>query len=351
MFIPAGLTLGEDGSLYVADRGNHRVRQILIDPVQGKARSIRTVAGNGFQGILPGVNPAAGTSLSQPISLAAATGGLFIVEREGPEGQEVGSIRFLDQETGLIGDILERPPELPSAVALQAGSLFLSDEGTGEVLKVVLPASDLLVLGTGPVERLATLDRPGALALLPQSGSQTIFVAELGSGLVRVLRDGTLQVAPFAGGGTLRPAQDRELILQDGSPVKVRLGEPRGLAASSAHLFISDGGDANVEDDDAVLAIDLASSKVVNVITGLSFPTGLAVDGAGILYVSESGTDAPREGPPGNRVVKIVDPHLPAQATLESFAANNALKEVSQNLAGVRNILDTLKVSQKNEEG
>jgi sugar lactone lactonase YvrE len=73
--LPRGLTLGPDGSLYVADAGAHRVRR--VDP----AGVITTVAGVGQRGCTGDGGPAADAALAAPSGLALGPeGGLYIAD-------------------------------------------------------------------------------------------------------------------------------------------------------------------------------------------------------------------------------------------------------------------------------
>jgi DNA-binding beta-propeller fold protein YncE len=73
---PAGrITFGPDGSLYVADSGNNRVRKIDLDGI------ITTVAGNGMADHAGDDGPATEASLDNPVDVAvAADGTLFIAD-------------------------------------------------------------------------------------------------------------------------------------------------------------------------------------------------------------------------------------------------------------------------------
>lgn len=71
---PTGVAVAPDGSVYVADTGNERVRR--IDP-QGV---IGTVAGSGLAGFSGDGGPARAATLSSPSALAFAHGRLYIAD-------------------------------------------------------------------------------------------------------------------------------------------------------------------------------------------------------------------------------------------------------------------------------
>ena len=72
-FFPTAIAVGPDGSLYVADLANMRIRKISTDGV------IATVAGTGVQGYAGDEGPAAGAQLNAPYALALAPDGAFVV--------------------------------------------------------------------------------------------------------------------------------------------------------------------------------------------------------------------------------------------------------------------------------
>ena len=71
--VPQDVAVDAAGKLFVADWGNHRIRQVSPDGI------IRTVAGNGSLGISGDGGPATNASLERPSGVAVdAAGNLFI---------------------------------------------------------------------------------------------------------------------------------------------------------------------------------------------------------------------------------------------------------------------------------
>ena len=71
---PSGLAIGGDGTLYIADTFNGRIR--AIDPTTGM---IRTVAGDGSEYRYEGPTEAGSVSLSRPAGLAVDTNGNLLI--------------------------------------------------------------------------------------------------------------------------------------------------------------------------------------------------------------------------------------------------------------------------------
>src|SRR5262245_32798149 len=71
---PTGLIVAADGTIYVADRNNHRIR--IISP----AGEVSTIAGEGSEGFLDGFGPAA--KFNRPIDIVLTADGSLVVSEE-----------------------------------------------------------------------------------------------------------------------------------------------------------------------------------------------------------------------------------------------------------------------------
>jgi sugar lactone lactonase YvrE len=103
---PQGVAAAADGSLYVADTGNNRVRRITPDGI------VRTIAGNGTRGMSGNKGPAPIAQLNEPVRVAVdAAGNVYIADRVN------GHIRKVDA-AGIISTIAGSapPPGVPGGV-------------------------------------------------------------------------------------------------------------------------------------------------------------------------------------------------------------------------------------------
>jgi RHS repeat-associated protein len=200
---PTGLAVGPDGSLYIADTGNNRIRR--ISPPASSAwldgGTIETVAGTGVAGYGGDGGPATRAQLNAPQGLAVgADGSLYIADTGNNRVRWIGPdgvIRTLagngvrgTSEDGLVAT--ESALNGPRGVAPAGdGSVFLSDSGTNRVRRV-LPNGTLTTVagrlpgfpgtGDGGPALAVSLNAPGQLTFGP--GGE-LYVADTGGGAVR----------------------------------------------------------------------------------------------------------------------------------------------------------------------
>ncbi|PXV95576.1 diguanylate cyclase (GGDEF)-like protein [Lachnotalea glycerini] len=137
---PYGVSVGENGEIYIADRGNHCIRKVDL---RGK---ISTVAGCGKIGYTGDYGAAISATLSKPSGVAYEKGGNFYIADTGNH-----CIRKVDKFgiiTTLAGDgsegkaELEKNPDVvrlsrPGGVAVDVnGYVYTNDYGNNRVLKI-----------------------------------------------------------------------------------------------------------------------------------------------------------------------------------------------------------------------
>lgn len=137
---PYGISVGEEGELYITDRGNHCIRKVDSNGV------ISTVAGCGREGYTGDNGKATTATLCKPSGVAYAKGGILYIADTGNH-----CIRKVDQNgiiTTLIGDGTEGKEEeehvtkqvclsRPGGVAADwNGYIYTNDYGNNRVLKI-----------------------------------------------------------------------------------------------------------------------------------------------------------------------------------------------------------------------
>ena len=97
---PFSVAVDRSGNLYIADRGNHRIRR-----VNARNRVITTVAGNGQSGFSGDGGPARKASLADPFDLTLdRRGNLYIADTGNKR------VRRVDVRTKRIETVLVKPP-------------------------------------------------------------------------------------------------------------------------------------------------------------------------------------------------------------------------------------------------
>jgi sugar lactone lactonase YvrE len=134
---PEGVILGPGGTLYIADSGNNRIRKLSPDGI------VTTVAGDGTQGFGGDGGPATKAKFSRPIGMALAPDGSLYVADSGNRRVRVilpnGTIQTIagngtNAYEGDNGPALQAGFGRPTWLALDAkGDLYVSDSGTGEL--------------------------------------------------------------------------------------------------------------------------------------------------------------------------------------------------------------------------
>ena len=273
---PAGLTMGFDGSLYIADSANHAVRRIsngiittfasVGTPVGLALDVLATLyvadAGTGtvlrfpVSGALPPMDiPASDVVRAPDLSLYLAESAAGIVQRiplSGGVGLAAGGA---DPARGDGGAATVALLNYPSGVAADAsGNLYIADRDNHRVRRV---ASD------GTITTIA----PAVVPTMAWSAPSGVSVD--GAGNIYVVDTGLEQVVRIAPAGSVQPIAPNLLT-----------GPVTAVADALGNVYIADAGAGNIR---AVNAAGAVSTLVEN----LAGPHGLALDGAGHLFFTE----------------------------------------------------------------
>ncbi len=297
-----GLAVDGEGSLFLADPEHHRVRR--VDP----AGIITTYAGGGSapgdQGGFNGNDrPALGALLNRPVDVEVGTSGRVYVADE-----RNGQVRFVDA-AGLIHaapgsnyapawtcrpDTPARRDSPRSLARDDNGDVYFitsSTFSTVPLLRRLSPSGTVsTITGAEPgLSSPAGLGKITAVAVRPEGG---LYLMEAGSGQVRFLnttprpvRRQGVSVAP----GALVTVVGPEPADRGGTPASVRLSGQGSLAADDkGNLFIADSGVRRVLQVDAEGTVTtLASADEPERYACCKSPSGMAVDPAGNLYLSD----------------------------------------------------------------
>jgi RHS repeat-associated protein len=240
---PYGLAVGPDGSLYIADSQNHRVRRVGTDGI------ITTVAGNGTAAFAGDNGPATAAELNNPVGVAV-----------GPDG----SLFIVDQNNNRIRQV--RPDGKIVTVAGNGSSTFGGDGGPAT-------SAGLLPWGVavGPDGAVYIADRSNSrIRMVDQNG---IITSIAGNGLAGPNGDGVPATTVNLGvPSDVAVGPDGSLYIIVGGPGRVRKVTPQGILSTVAGTtagFSGDGGPAKTAQIDS--------------------PVRLAVGPDGSIYIPDTG--------------------------------------------------------------
>ncbi len=297
---PWGLTFDGQGNLYIADVFNCRVRKV------DAASAITTVAGNGSCGFAGDGGPATEASLFFPRDIAAAPDGtLYIADTENCRVRRVlPATGVIDTVAGSgvcasggDGGPATDAGVQPWAVAIDAeGRILVADRLHCRLRRVEVGGSITTLAGTdvcgysgdGGPAGAATLNAPSDIAV---AADGAVYIADTGSCRVRRIGSGG-EIATVAGNGVCAPggdggpatsagvwhavglagAKDGSWFFSEQDTCRVRRIDTRGVVTTYAGTGVcghsGDGGPATRAQLDGMLG-------------------GIALAGDGTLYVAE----------------------------------------------------------------
>jgi hypothetical protein len=307
-----GLAFDAGGNLYIAERSNQRVRRVGLDGI------ITTFAGTGTAGFSGDNGPARQARLNGPIYLAFdAAGNLFITEVDGHRVRKVSPDGIITTVAGGgkpasgIGDggpALAARLYFPHGVAVdREGNLFIADWGNSDLpvrprVRKVSPDGTITTFagtgkqgysGDGGPATQADLGQPVGLAI---DSMGNLYIAEgigfggPGSRVRKVSPEGI--ITTVAGIGPSGFSGD------GGLATEARLNWPTGVAVDSAgNLFIGEffGHRVRKVGPDGIIntvagggtALPSAEGAPATAVA-LGFPTDITVDAVGNLYITDS---------------------------------------------------------------
>ena len=240
---PRGICSGLDGTIYIADMQQDRIR--AIDPSTGV---IRTVAGGGGRGFGGDGGPATSARFLNPYGVTVDPVGRVViadtlnnrvrrVEANGIINTIAGNGEASDRGDG--GYARNAAVHSPHAVACRQNGDILIGDSTGRIRLIDREERIRTVVGTGIQGwtgdgGLATSARIGTPAAISFDASGTLYFADLTHHAIRAVSQGGI-MSTIAGSG-------KEGFSPDGTLAKeARLSRPYGLAVRpSGTIYFSD---------------------------------------------------------------------------------------------------------------
>ena len=298
--LPYDVAVDSSGNLYITDRNNHRIRKV------DSTGTITTIAGTGKDGFSGDGGPATQAQLNFPTGVAVdGEGNLYIADAPNDRIRKVDSIGTITTiagtgEQGFSGDggpATQAQLDHPRAVAVDGeGNLYIADRNNNRIRRVDSTGTITTIAGTGerrfggdggPAIR-AQLDAPSGVAV---DGAGNLYIADASNHRIRKV-DSIGTITTIAGTG------EQGFGGNGGSASQAHLFFPTGVAVDGeGNLYIADVGNHRIRKVDSTGTITTIAGTGERGFSGddgpaiqaqLDDPTGVAVDGAGNLYIADA---------------------------------------------------------------
>ena len=318
---PRGVAVDGSANVFVADTGNSTLREVtqtgLIITTSTIAGSVNTCASDDGIGTAAHFCAPAGLTLDGS-TLYVADASHNVIRRVAPQGStfEVSTIAGSPGYTGV--DDGSGPTARfngPSGLSMgPSGNLYVADTGNHIVRTVTTPAGSVTTLA-GSVPVTGNTDGTGAGArfsspfALASDGQGSFYVADAGNHAIRRVTS-TGVVSTFAGS----PGNAGS---NDGAAATARFNYPTGVAVDgTGNLYVADSGNHTIRQvtSNGMVSTLAGSPGLYGSVDGTGSaarfwsPAAVAVDAAGNVYVAD----------PGNHLIRKVSP-LGTVSTLAGF--------------------------------
>ena len=288
------------GSVYISDSENNRIR--LVNTATG---TINTLAGSGTGGFAGDGGAATGAELKIPFGVAVdSVGNVYIADSQNNRVRMVSIIgaittvagNGLAESTGDGGPAIAASLNNPTGVAVDAaGNLYIADQHNNRIRLVNTSSVISTVAGTGTVGNsgdggpaiAATLYYPTSVAL---DGLGGLYIADTNNQRIRKVNISTGSIATVAGSGSVG------YNCAAGLATAVGLHNPYGVAADGlGNIYVADTYNQCVRKVTSGNITALAGNGLPTfggdggpaTSAALNYPSGVAVDGLGNVYIAD----------------------------------------------------------------
>ncbi len=309
--LPRKMAIDSKGVIYIADAANHKIRKIV-------SGQITTLAGTGIRGFSGDGSAAVNAQLTGPSSVAIdSAGNVYIYDTGNEVIRKVdanGIISTFAGTPGVSGASGDGGPATHAQLNLNsvgglavdsAGDVYISDTFNSVVRKVTVSTGTINTIagmigklgnsGDGGQATAASLKFPAGLAFDPK---QHLFIADAHNfNIRRVAHDGTISTVV----GTGQPG-----ATGDGAPAAAAtLNFPHDIAFDAqGNLYIADTNNHKIRMVSlATLNISTLAGSGTQGYSGdggpataaqLNFPTGVALDSSGTVFIVDSNNNRVR---------------------------------------------------------
>ncbi len=324
LYYPTSVAVDQAGNVYIADRYNQRIRKITVG-----TGVITTVAGSGTAGFGGDNGLATAAQLNYPYGVTLdAAGNIYIADTNNHRIRRVTAASGIittvagTGTAGYNGDGLATTAQLysPEGVAVDGtANVYIADTNNQRIRKVTAATGVIsTVAGTGA----AGFSGEGGLATAAQvhspigvaiDGAGNVYFADYYNQRIRKLTLATGVLATVAGSGTIGFEGD------GGLGTAAALGYPTGVAVDAAGaMYIADSLDYRIRKVAAPTVPTLLVTTVAGTGTAgyngdglattaqLYSPQGVTVDGAGNVYIADTNNQRVRKVTAATGVISTV---------------------------------------------
>jgi sugar lactone lactonase YvrE len=283
---PSGVSLDVDGNIFVADMHNNRIRKIMATGM------VTTLAG-GTQGYADGSGVAAQLNNPSGVALDAA-GNVFVADKGNNRVRKITASGLVSTFAGSTagyadGVGIAAQFSFPEGVAVDpSGNVYIGDRGNNRIRKITDAGLVRTLAGStsGYADGIGTAPQFYGASGVAVDAVGNVFVADRGNNRIRKIT-ATGLVSTFAGSTS---------GFADGVGTAAQFYDPVGVAVDAAgNVFVADRGNNRVRKITAsgfvsTVAGNNTAGYADGVGTAAQFnnPSSVSVDATGNLYVADA---------------------------------------------------------------